>query len=267
LRCGAIGVESERGCGKRPPEEAKPSSRRTSKGDNVAASARAEPAMGFPALVARRHLDLLVLWSPPCRARILCGTCRRSLDRADPHSPLHRSLFFTATAACSMPSGCRHHLLHWSRLFSTAGLVWWKWGMLVRHLRLLFRLLRQICGVQEAPIWPRWPPLPSGRPSSTCGLSSTPSSAISLISLSRCPCRAGCGSCPRLMLWRTCTVVSCSPLTIATCWRFRSSTAKLPDERYTWPGLLLACFVNGNGSEALLWPIRFARTVARPFYV
>ena len=94
--------------------------------------------MGFPALVARRHLDLLVLWfHHHAGLGSLVAPGRRSLDRADPHSPLHRSLFLHLPRPALVP--CRvavgHHLLHLVQALQHGWLGLVEVGHAGRHLR------------------------------------------------------------------------------------------------------------------------------------
>jgi len=152
---------------------------RPARATNVCASARCPSRDGFPALVARRHLDLLVLWFHHMQgSSIFGGTWPAVVGSSRPHSPLHRSFSFTARPAWFHASGCRTSSST-PGPGSSARLAWsGEVGHAGRHLRPSLRLLRQICGRSEAPSGH------AGRhcrraPFSTCGLSSTPSSAMS----------------------------------------------------------------------------------------
>ena len=156
----------------------------------------------------------------------------------------------------------------WSRLFSTAGLVWWKWGMLVATFGLLFRLLRQICGRSGSAYLATLAAIAVGAPFFDMRPQLYTFLGYVVILSFALPLSRRLWILPLVfMLWANLhSGFMLGLFTIATVLAISFFYGEAP-RRAVYLGLacLLACFVNGNGSEALLWPIRFAQDSSSPF--
>ena len=150
----------------------------------------------------------------------------------------------------------------WAKLFGTAALVWWKWGLVVTTFGLLFRLLRQIGGHSTAGYLAMLAAMAVGAPFFDIRPQLYTLLGFVVILSFALPLSRRLWVLPVvLMLWANLhsgfllglfTII----LLLAVSF-FYGETPR----RAATIGLacLLACFVNGNGSEALLWPIRFAQ--------
>jgi hypothetical protein len=156
----------------------------------------------------------------------------------------------------------------WAKLFGTGALAWWKWGMLVATFGLLFRLLRQICGASGCAYLAMLAAIAVGAPF----LDIRPQlytflGFVVVLSLAL-PLSRRLWILPLVfLLWANLhSGFLLGLLTVAAVLALSFFCGEFP-RRAVYLGLacLLACFINGNGSEALLWPIRFARDSSSPF--
>jgi len=159
-------------------------------------------------------------------------------------------------------------LYTWGKLFSTPALVWWKWGVLVATFGLLFRLLRQICGRSGSAYLAVLAAMAVGAPF----LDIRPQlhtflGFVAILSLAL-PLSRRLWVLPVVfMLWANLhSGFLLGLFTVIMVLAVSFIYGEVP-RRAAAIGLacLLACFINGNGSDALLWPIRFAQDSHSPF--
>jgi tetratricopeptide (TPR) repeat protein len=156
----------------------------------------------------------------------------------------------------------------WATLFSTEALVWWKWGILVATFALLFRLLRQICGGSATAYLATLAAIAVGAPF----LDIRPQlytflGFVVVLSLAL-PLSRRLWILPLVfMLWANLhSGFLLGLVTITAVLAISFFYGELPRRAVLLVlACLLACFVNGNGSEAILWPIRFAQDSQSPF--
>jgi hypothetical protein len=156
----------------------------------------------------------------------------------------------------------------WAKLFSPAGLVWWKWGMLVATFGLLFRLLRQICGRSGSAYLAVLVAIAVGAPFFDIRPQLYTFLGFVVVLCLALPLSRKLWILPLVfLLWANLhsgfllgLVTVVGVLTLSHFFRETPRRAVA-----IAVACLLACFVNGNGSEALLWPIRFAQDTQSPF--
>ena len=156
----------------------------------------------------------------------------------------------------------------WAKLFTPAGLVWWKWGMLVATFGLLFRLLRQISGRSASAYLAVLAAIAVGAPFFDIRPQLYTFLGFVVILCLALPLSRKLWILPLVfLLWANLhsgfllglvTVVG----VLALSYFYRETPRRAV---FLALACLLACFVNGNGSEALLWPIRFAQDSESPF--
>jgi hypothetical protein len=160
-------------------------------------------------------------------------------------------------------------ILHaWTKLFDTASLVWWKWGILVATFGLLFRLLRQICGRSGSAYLAVMAAIAVGAPFFDMRPQLHTFLGFVVILSFALPLSRRLWVLPLVfMLWANLhsgfLLGLFTVMVVLAVSFFYGETPR----RAVAIGLacLLACFVNGNGSDALLWPIRFAQNSHSPF--
>ena len=160
-------------------------------------------------------------------------------------------------------------ILHaWDRLFGTASLVWWKWGLLVATFGLLFRLLRQICGRSGSAYLAMLAAIAIGAPFFDIRPQLHTLLGFVVILFFALTLSRRLWILPLvLMLWANLhSGFLLGLFTIIMVLSISFFYGEAP-RRAAVLGLacVLACFVNGNGSDALLWPIRFAQDSHSPF--
>ena len=160
-------------------------------------------------------------------------------------------------------------VLHaWAKLFDTASLVWWKWGLLVATFGLLFRLLRQICGRSGSAYLAMLAAIAVGAPFFDIRPQLHTFLGFVVILSFALPLSRRLWVLPLVfMLWANLhSGFLLGLFTIMVVLAVSFFYGETP-RRAAVVGLacLLACFVNGNGSDALLWPIRFALDSHTPF--
>jgi tetratricopeptide (TPR) repeat protein len=157
---------------------------------------------------------------------------------------------------------------NWARLFSTAALVWWKWGVLVATFVLLSRLLRKICGSSGCAYLATLAAIAVGAPFFDIRPQLYTFLGFVVVLSFALPLSRRLWILPPIfMLWANLhSGFMLGLVTIVTVLAISFFYGEAP-RRAAYLGLacLLACFINGNGSEALLWPIRFARDSQSPF--
>ena len=156
----------------------------------------------------------------------------------------------------------------WVTLFGTAALVWWKWGILGATFALFFRLLRQICGRSGTAYLAMLAAIAVGAPFFDIRPQLYTFLGFVVVLSFALPLSRRLWILPLVfMLWANLhSGFLLGLVTIATVLAIAFFYGEFP-RRAALLGLacLLACFVNGNGSEAILWPIRFAQDSKSPF--
>jgi hypothetical protein len=156
----------------------------------------------------------------------------------------------------------------WARLFSEAALVWWKWGILVATFGLLFRLLRQICGRSGSAYLAVIAAIAVGAPFFDIRPQLYTFLGFVVVLSFALPLSRRLWILPLVfMLWANLhSGFLLGLITIVTVLAISFFYGEAPRRAaYLALACLLACFVNGNRSEALLWPIRFAQDSQSPF--
>jgi hypothetical protein len=156
----------------------------------------------------------------------------------------------------------------WAKLFSLAGLVWWKWGMLVATFGLLFRLLRQICGRSGSAYLAVLAGIAVGAPFFDIRPQLYTFLGFVVVLSFALPLSRRLWILPLVfLLWANLhsgfllglvTLVG----VLALSYFYRETPRRAV---YLALACLLACFVNGNGTDAILWPLRFAQESSSPF--
>jgi hypothetical protein len=181
----------------------------------------------------------------------------RTLDFTDPFSfTCHGRPWFH-------PEWLTDVILHaWARLFGMASLVWWKWVILVATFGLLFRLLRQICGRSGSAYLAMLAAIAVGAPFFDLRPQLHTFLGFVVILAFALPLSRRLWLLPLVfMLWANLhSGFLLGLITIITVLVIAFFYGEAP-RRAAAIGLacLLACLVNANGSDALLWPIRFAQ--------
>jgi hypothetical protein len=156
----------------------------------------------------------------------------------------------------------------WARLFSTAALVWWKWGVLVATFGLLFRLLRQICGRSGSAYLAMLAAMAVGAPFFDIRPQLYTFLGFVVILSFALPLSRRLWILPLVfVLWANLhSGFILGLVTIVTVLAISFFYGETPRRAaYLTLACLLACLVNGNGSDALLVPIRFAQDSNSPF--
>jgi hypothetical protein len=160
-------------------------------------------------------------------------------------------------------------LLHaWGKVFGMTSLVWWKWGILVTTFGLLFRLLRQICGHSGSAFLAMLVAIAIGAPFFDIRPQLYTFLGFVVILSLALPLSRRLWVLPLvLMLWANLhsgfllglfTII----MVLAVSFFYGEAPRRAA---IIGVACLLACFVNANGSDALLWPIRFAQDSHSPF--
>ena len=156
----------------------------------------------------------------------------------------------------------------WARIFGTGALVWWKWGMLVATFGLLFRLLRQICGGSASAYLAMLAAMAVGAPFFDIRPQLYTFLGFVVVLSIALPLSRRLWILPFVfLLWANLhSGFLLGLVTVAVVLLLSFFYGETP-RRAVLLGLacLGACFINGNGSEALLWPLRFARDTHSPF--
>jgi hypothetical protein len=156
----------------------------------------------------------------------------------------------------------------WAKFLGTAALVWLKWGLVVATFGLLFRLLRQIGGHSPAAYLAMLAAIAVGAPFFDIRPQLHTFLGFVVVLSFALPLSRRLWILPLvLMLWANLhSGFLLGLFTIIMVLVVSFFYGEIPRKAATI-GLacLLACFVNGNGSEALLWPIRFAQDNHSPF--
>jgi hypothetical protein len=147
-------------------------------------------------------------------------------------------------------------------------LVWWKCGLIVATFGLLFRLLRQICGGSGCAYLAMLAAVAVGAPFLDIRPQLYTFLGFVVILSFALPLSRKLWILPLVfLLWANLhSGFLLGLVTIAAVLAISFFYGETP-RRAVYLGLacVLACFVNGNGSEALLWPIRFAQDSHSPF--
>ena len=160
-------------------------------------------------------------------------------------------------------------ILHaWEKIFGMTSLVWWKWGILVTTFGLLFRLLRQICGNSGSAFLAMLVAIAIGAPFFDIRPQLHTFLGFVVILSLALPLSRRLWVLPLvLMLWANLhsgfllglfTII----MVLAVSFFYGEAPRRAA---IIGVACLLACFVNANGSDALLWPIRFAQDSHSPF--
>jgi hypothetical protein len=187
----------------------------------------------------------------------------RTLDFTDPFSfTCHGRPWFH-------PEWLTDVILHaWAKLLGAASLVWWKWGVLVATFALLFRLLRQISGGSASAYLAMLAAIAVGAPFFDLRPQLHTFLGFVVILSLVLPLSRRLWVLPLVfMLWANLHsgfMLGLFTIVIVLAVSFFYGEAP---RSAAGIGLacLLACFVNGNGSDALLLPIQFARDSHSPF--
>jgi len=160
-------------------------------------------------------------------------------------------------------------ILHaWAKLFGVASLVWWKWGVLVTTFGLLFRLLRQICGGSGSAYLATLAAIAVGAPFFDMRPQLHTFLGFVVILSFALPLSRKLWVLPLVfMLWANLhSGFLLGLFTIIMMLAISFFYGEVP-RRAAAIGLacLLACLLNANGPDALLWPMRFAQDSHSPF--
>jgi hypothetical protein len=160
-------------------------------------------------------------------------------------------------------------ILHtWVKVFGMTSLVWWKWGILVATFGLLFRLLRQICGDSGSAYLAMLAAIAIGVPFFDIRPQLHTFLGFVVILSLALPLSRRLWVLPLvLMLWANLhSGFLLGLFAIIMVLAVSFFYGEVP-RRAAIIGVacLLACLVNANGSDALLWPIRFAQDSHSPF--
>ena len=156
----------------------------------------------------------------------------------------------------------------WATLFGTTALVWWKWGVLVATFGLLFRLLRQIGGHSGAAYLAMLSAAAVGAPFLDIRPQLYTFLGFVVVLSFALPLSRRLWILPLVfLLWANLhSGFLLGLFTIIMVLAISFFYGETPRRAAIIAGTcLLACFINGNGSEAMLWPIRFARDSHSPF--
>jgi hypothetical protein len=159
-------------------------------------------------------------------------------------------------------------LYAWAKVFGMTFLVWWKWGILVATFGLLFRLLRKISGHSGSAYLAMLAAVAIGAPFFDIRPQLYTFLGFVVILSLALPLSRRLWVLPLvLMLWANLhSGFLLGLFTIMMVLVVSFFYGEVP-RRAAIIGLacLLACFVNANGSDALVWPIRFAEDSHSPF--
>jgi hypothetical protein len=156
----------------------------------------------------------------------------------------------------------------WARLFGTDSLVWWKWGLVVATFGLLFRLFRQISGHSGTAYLAMLAAIAVGAPFFDMRPQLYTFLGFVVILSFALPLSRRLWVLPLvLMLWANLHSgfllgLFVVMMVLAVSFFYGEAPRRAA---YLVLACALACFVNGNGSEALFWPIRFAQDTHSPF--
>jgi hypothetical protein len=156
----------------------------------------------------------------------------------------------------------------WAKLFSPAALVWWKWGLLVATFGLLFRLLRQICGSSASAYLAMLAAIAVGAPFFDIRPQLYTFLGFVVVLSFALPLSRRLWILPLVfLLWSNLhSGFLLGLITIVTVLAISFFYGEAPRRAvYLALACVLACFVNGNGSDAVFWPIRFAQDSSSPF--
>ena len=156
----------------------------------------------------------------------------------------------------------------WAKLFGETSLVWWKWGVLVAAFGLLFRLLRQIGGHSAAAYLAVLAAMAVGAPFFDIRPQLYTVLGYVVVLTLALPLSRRLWVLPLVfLLWANLhSGIMLGLVTVAAVLVIAFFTGESP-RRGAAIGLLclVACLFNGNGPDALLWPIRFAMNDRSPF--
>jgi hypothetical protein len=156
----------------------------------------------------------------------------------------------------------------WAKLFGEATLVWWKWGVIVGAFALLFRLLRQICGSSAVAYLGMLAAIAVGAPFFDIRPQLYTVLGYVVVLALMLPLSRWMWSLPLVfMLWANLHSGIMLGLAVVGLILFLASFyGEFPRRGVLLGGLcLLGCLLNGNGLNAIIWPIRFAMDSKSPF--
>ncbi len=156
----------------------------------------------------------------------------------------------------------------WTQLLGTASLVWWKWGVLVSTFGLLFRLLRKMCGSSGIAYLATLAAIAIGAPFFDIRPQLLTFLGFVVILSFALPLSSRLWVLPLVfMLWANLhSGFLLGLFTLIMVLAISLFYGEVP-RRAVAIGLacLLACLLNANGPDAILWPIRFAQDTHSPF--
>ncbi len=156
----------------------------------------------------------------------------------------------------------------WAKLFGEATLVWWKWAVVVGAFALLFRLLRQICGSSAVAYLGMLAAIAVGAPFFDIRPQLYTVLGYVVVLALMLPLSRWMWALPFVfMLWANVhSGIMLGLAVVGLVLVLAHFYGEFPRRGVLLGGLcLLGCLLNGNGLQAIIWPIRFAMDSKSPF--
>jgi hypothetical protein len=156
----------------------------------------------------------------------------------------------------------------WAKLFGEATLVWWKWAVVVGAFALLFRLLRQICGHSAVAYICMLAAIAVGAPFFDIRPQLYTVLGYVVVLALMLPLSRWMWFLPLVfMVWANLhSGIMLGLMVVGLVLLLAYFHGELPRRGFLLGALcLLGCLINGNGLQAIIWPIRFAMDSKSPF--